>query len=347
MADLSKSLRRFGVADALLEGAKNQYEPLSRAYWAKHLNEGLDTPGGRGQVAKGGAGIALGTNALVQSAGGWKSLIKHTPSPLKVPEIGSKLMNPSAAEINAMARDASAAGKQSFVSSGAQKMGAASRVALPVHMAASGIGTAVQGLSTPTEEYEGRTGLRGLPARAAGVMQDLGNNLTFGVAGQVGEKISSMIGGGDESPPQPDATDPNQALRDATPTLAGQESDFEDVVRSGEGSLANEIGPAFAPGQTYDAMNISPRIAHDPLERIAQSRQEGGRADMAAPRPSIPIGYGPPTGGMRASVTNAPGGGGEGLRTGTLAGINPLETNPMAQEEEQRKKGAMILSARG
>ena len=198
MANLSKGLRRFGVKDALAISAQEQLPMASKAYWVKHLNEELNTSEGRGKVARGAAAAGLGTNALVQEAGGWRSLIKHTPPKINVPEIGSKLMNPTMAEVNQMARDAASAAKggappgQSFMGR-AQKWGTGVRAALPIHLAATGAGTAVQGLSTPTEDYEGRTGLRGLPARAAGVMQDFGNNLTFGAAGDAGEGIAGMI----------------------------------------------------------------------------------------------------------------------------------------------------------
>ena len=59
---------------------------------------------------------------------------------------------------------------------------------------AGGLEGAYKGLNTPTEEYQRRTGIENeLLARGAGVMADVGDATTFGLAGKVGRKIADWI----------------------------------------------------------------------------------------------------------------------------------------------------------
>ncbi len=63
----------------------------------------------------------------------------------------------------------------------------------PPALALNTIESAIGSYGTPTEAYEDRLGvigLKGAPARIAGVFQDLGNNLTFDMA----EKLGSYLG---------------------------------------------------------------------------------------------------------------------------------------------------------
>jgi len=83
--------------------------------------------------------------------------------------------------------------RQYVASRAPQIAGGVLKAALPFHAVSSAGEAAYQGLHTPTEQYEQQTGLEGVPARAAGVMQDFGNALTFGGAGWVGKKVAGAI----------------------------------------------------------------------------------------------------------------------------------------------------------
>lgn len=96
----------------------------------------------------------------------------------------------------------------------------------------------------------------------------------------------------------------------------------------------------------YNEVGLRSEVIQPPSQSVAAGEPLATGEAYAQPKPSLPIGYGPPTG-MRGTVTNPPGSVGVGLTTGTMGGINPLETNPMRTEDEQQKKGAGRQSVRG
>lgn len=61
----------------------------------------------------------------------------------------------------------------------------------PVRGLSAALTGAYTGLNTPTVDYEQKTGLEGLPARALGVMGDVGDAATLGLAGALGRKLAS------------------------------------------------------------------------------------------------------------------------------------------------------------
>lgn len=70
----------------------------------------------------------------------------------------------------------------------------AARVFAPLQAVAGAAEGTVQGFNTPTEEYQQRTGIQNpLAARAAGVMQDVGNATTFGAADKLGRLINRGV----------------------------------------------------------------------------------------------------------------------------------------------------------
>lgn len=77
----------------------------------------------------------------------------------------------------------------------AKGVGAAAAVGAAGAQALTGaLEGAYTGLNTPTEEYQRRTGIESeLGARALGVMGDIGNATTFGLAGKAGRKIADWI----------------------------------------------------------------------------------------------------------------------------------------------------------
>lgn len=98
----------------------------------------------------------------------------------------------------------------------------AGRLAAPAMLA----GQAVQTANTPTDDYGQRTGIEtgsvagDLGARAVGTLQDIGNNLTFGVADRVGNAIAGNGFGRSDSFAGPGAS-ATAARATATPSAQG------------------------------------------------------------------------------------------------------------------------------
>lgn len=202
------------------------------------------------------------------------------------------------------------------------------RAALPVSVGMSAMGSA----DTSTAEYERRTGLRGgdvpsdLGVRAAGVIQDLGNNLTFGVADRVGNLITG-----------------NGFKR----------------------SAGNQVGELFGPGQEVGGpaalpnapqaagqVSADPRTATDWAPRPDVSAPAGpvggtvNRVGNSFSGEDVKAGFGYTGAGRPAGLTPAQGGG--GLRGGgTVTSLNMSEGHrqnllELARLRDPNSSGAFV-----
>jgi hypothetical protein len=80
------------------------------------------------------------------------------------------------------------------------------------------INSAYDSYNKPTKTYQAQTGIEnGLGARTAGVMQDLGNALTGGLAGKAGDAISRWTSGGGAPAPAAPAATPTPAVPASAP----------------------------------------------------------------------------------------------------------------------------------
>jgi hypothetical protein len=207
------------------------------------------------------------------------------------------------------------------------------RAALPAVGAASGIGAAVQGLSTPTEVYEERTGLRGVPARALGVAADLGNLMTAGLAGAVGRKISggmTMADGlwddvkglfglrGTARVPEASRPSTGEAIQQSRDALAGG---MEQLSMEEQRQRYNAGMPGTYPalgGLTIPAPAAQPAAAPQPRTMTEQEL----RAPSTGAIPGLPT---PASAAAWRSAPQVP------VQQGTLRSVNP--TVPQRDEE--------------
>lgn len=124
----------------------------------------------------------------------------------EVPGAAGRVLDRAAAKVGMMAPEVASAGEAAAKAGlGARAMGAAGALLNPInplHATTSVLAAGAQGLNTSTDEYRQRMGLDSQDqadsvvgdtlVRVAGLLQDVGNNATYGLAGKLGTGIANL-----------------------------------------------------------------------------------------------------------------------------------------------------------
>lgn len=146
---------------------------------------------------------------------------------------------------------------------------------------AATIMSAANSYNKPTEEFQKQTGIQnGLGARAAGVMQDLGNTLTFGLAGKAGEALARLQSG-DTQPSAPAPTSVPAPTTPANTQLTGEIPASEVAATQDNTTAASQ--PAVSPfREAQDMLRASEFSRGESWQDRADKKALRGRAmDMA------------------------------------------------------------------
>lgn len=212
----------------------------------------------------------------------------NTPAATAAAESGPKLVSKAPLQtVTAVGQDAaSASGKLAGGASAAEGTGAAAKTTLrglagkallPLAVA----GSSVKSLNTPTKEFQQRTGIDNeWGARTAGVLEDIGNTVTFGQANKLGNfmggagwKSSEELAGTAAAPSTVAATTPVQPPANTaaptdqgtiapnvfTPTTQSEAKSLRDAARNG-GTEYPEPGTGFVVSDTEGANPRATRI---------------------------------------------------------------------------------------
>jgi hypothetical protein len=168
--------------------------------------------------------------------------------------------------------------------------------------AAAGIGAAVKGFNTDTSEYQDRTGIENpLGARAVGVLGDVGDLVTGGIAPRIGRYFADVINGSDETPAQPAAV----AAQPAAPaTGAASPAAAAEAPIAAQPPRPTQTRMTLA--QAQNAQNIARNGGGEPIARgtgFIVSNNDGEGQDGV---PSgVNIDTRPQPSGLRAAATPA------------------------------------------
>jgi hypothetical protein len=164
-------------------------------------------------------------------------------------------------------------------------------------------------------------------------MQDLGNNLTFGAAGDVGERIAGMINSGE--PPEPSgapAADPDRLAK--SEQVAGFIRGMPERRLSAE-SLAADNSQTFS-NDILNSLGFNP-VPFD--ARRFENQQLSDFTDKVGLQNEIIEPTAPPTFLRNAPVSNPIPQAGSGLKTGRDLIDGSLPPPSIDGEEEKRRTG--------
>lgn len=168
--------------------------------------------------------------------------------------------------------------------------GTAAKVALPIGAAMG----AVQGIQTPTADYYARTGIdpqasvvpqpvKDLGVRALGVMGDVGNNLTGGLADRLGNALSGNgFGHSSAYPAESSGTPGSPAVTNPTGGPSPTPVPAVQNIQPPQAPTASSLTPT-------DSMNPPGSTPYTPVTRVGNSFS-GGNVTEAGMRSANPIG---------------------------------------------------------
>ena len=142
------------------------------------------------------------------------------------------------------------------------------------------IASDIKSYNTPTVEYQARTGIDNeLGARAAGVMQDVGNTVTGGLAGKLGDYLagnSSTPATAAPAAPSPLVKTP--ASKVDAGTIAAQDQAAQGPTLKGDGGDLTNIRKAFEATQFKDGDTWGDRADKNHALKVLQAQAGVGEA---------------------------------------------------------------------